>query len=242
MRDKNKILFLGASITQGRISKSYIKILKERLGNKQYKFINHGVAGYESYNVLKKLDIVTKTMPDYVVLLVGTNDVTSSLDPKLAKLSRKLKGIPHEPTLFHYSKNITSIVQMLKEKTNSKIAIVSLPVIGENLDSEANKTVTKYNTELKTIAENENVVYLPVYEKQKEFLKNEIAGKGKNYISGTRMAFRSLFLHYLLFQSLDAISRRNGFLLLTDGIHQNSIGAGIIAKEIKDFIKTRQNN
>ena len=108
MTDKKKILFLGASITQGRISKSYVKMLKKRLGTKQYKFINHGVAGYESYNVLKNLDKAIKTTPDFVILLVGTNDVLSSLNPKLAKLSRKLKHIPHEPTIFHYSNNIIS--------------------------------------------------------------------------------------------------------------------------------------
>ena len=31
MESKKRILFLGASITQGRISKSYVKMLKERV-------------------------------------------------------------------------------------------------------------------------------------------------------------------------------------------------------------------
>ena len=224
---KKTLLFLGASITQGRVSKSYVKLLKNRLGTKQYKFINHGVAGYESYNVLMKMDKAVKTKPDFVILLVGTNDVLSSLDPKLAKLSRKLKHIPHEPTLSHYSNNITKIVKYLKQETNSKIAIASLPVVGENLNSVENKTITEYNDELKKIAEKENVTYLPVHEKQKNFLIKEIKGKGKNCVNSTRMAFKSLFLHYLLFMSYDTLSKKNGFLLLTDGIHQNSIGAEI---------------
>jgi len=92
MKGKKTVLFLGASITQGMISSSYVKILKRRLGNKRYNFINHGVAGYESYNVMKKLEKGVKSSPDYVILLVGTNDVLSSLDPKLAELSRKLKN------------------------------------------------------------------------------------------------------------------------------------------------------
>lgn len=237
MKDKKIILFLGASITQGRISKSYVKMLKARLGSKQFKFINHGVAGYESYNVLKKLDKAIKSMPDFVILLVGTNDVLSSLDPKLAKLSRKLKDIPHEPTLFHFSNNIISIVQYLKRETDSKIAVASLPVLGENLDSLENRTIAIYNAELKKITDNENVVYLSVYEKQKNFLIHEIEGRGKDYGYSTKMAFTSLFLHYLLFISLDTISRNNGFLLLTDGIHQNSLGAKFIADEIEDFIE-----
>jgi len=239
MKEVKKILFLGASITQGMISKSYVKMLQEKFGTKQYKFINHGVAGYESYNVLKKLNKAIETKPDYVILLVGTNDVLSSLDQKLAELSRKLKHIPHEPTLNHYFNNITSIVKNLKQETQSKIAIASLPVVGENLDSIENKTISEYNAELKKIAENENIAYLTVHEKQKNYLINEINGKGKDYIRNTKIAFKSLFLHYLLFMSLDTISRKNGYLLLTDGIHQNSLGAKFIADEIEDFINDK---
>ena len=239
MKEVKKILFLGASITRGMISKSYAKMLQEKIGTKQYKFINHGVAGYESYNVLKKLNKAIETNPDYVILLVGTNDVLSSLDPKLAELSKKLKHIPHEPTVNHYFNNITSIVKKLNQETQSKIAIASLPVVGENLDSIENKTISEYNAELKKIAENENIAYLSVHEKQKNYLINEINGKGKDYIRNTKIAFKSLFLHYLLFLSLDTISRKNGYLLLTDGIHQNSLGAKFIADEIEDFIKDK---
>jgi len=234
---KKKILFLGASITQGKISQSYIKIVRERLGTKEYEYINQGVAGYESYNVLMKLEKAIKVKPDFVILLLGTNDVLSSLDPKLAELTRKLKHIPHEPDLDHYTHNIGSIVKRLKEKTAAKMAIASLPVIGENLDSVENRTVLEYNAALKKICENENVVYLQVCEKQREYLNHENGGKGKDSINSTKLAFRSLFQHYLLFRSLDSISKKNGYLLLTDGIHQNSKGATIIADEVEKFIR-----
>lgn len=236
MNDKSKILFLGASITQGKISMSYVKMLKKKLGTEQYKYVNHGVAGYESYNVLKKLDKAIETKPDFVIILIGTNDVLSSLDPKLAELSKKLKKIPHQPTLSHYSNNIKSIIKQLKQETNSKIAIASLPVVGENLNAIENKTIAEYNAELKKICENEEVGYLPVHEKQKNYLINEHGGKGKEYIKSSKMAFKSLFFHYLLFLSLDTISRKNGYLLLTDGIHQNTLGAKFIADETENFI------
>ena len=236
MKDKKTVLFLGASITQGMISSSYVKILKGRLSTKQFNFKNHGVAGYESYNVMKKLEKAVKLSPDYVILLVGTNDVLSSLDPKLAELTRKLKKIPHEPSIFHYRNNVTSIVQRLKTDTNARIAIASLPVIGENLDSLENITIAEYNTELRSIAGTENVDYLPIFEKQKKFLEQKIKGRGKDYINSQKLAYSSLLLHYLLFMSFDRISRKNGFLLLTDGIHQNSFGAKFIADEIEGFI------
>ena len=218
------------------VSVNYVKMLKKKLGIKKYKYINQGIAGYESYNVLKRLDKAVKTKPDYVIILVGTNDVLSSLDPKLAELSRRLKKIPHEPTLTHYSNNIKNIIKQLKQKIDSKIAIASLPVIGENLDTIENKAIEEYNIELKKICENENLDYLPVYEKQKDYLINENGGKGKEYIKNSKSAYTSLILHYLLFMSLDTISKKNGYLLLTDGIHQNTLGAKFIADEIENFI------
>lgn len=236
MADKRKILFLGASITQGRISKSYVNMLKARLGTAKYQYINHGMAGYESYNVLKKIHKAIDVKPDFVIILIGTNDVLSSLDPKLAKLSRKLKKIPHAPTLSHYSNNIHNIIKQLKQETDAKIAIASLPVVGENIEAIENKTIAAYNAELKKKCENEDVAYLPVYENQKNFLNKVNRGKGKEYSKGSKMAFKSLFLHHVLFVSLDIISKKNGYLLLTDGIHQNTSGAKYIADAIEDFI------
>lgn len=232
MTTKKKILFLGASITQGKISVSYVKMLKEKLGTAYYEYINHAVAGYEAYNVLVKLDKAIDVKPDFVVLLVGTNDVTSSLDPVLAVRTRKWKHIPHEPTLENYSNNITAIIRKLKRETNATLALASLPVIGENLESAENKALDQYNKVLKQIAEQENVSHIPVNERQKAFLIERNGGSGKEAANSTKMAFQSLFRHYFLFESLDRISRRNGFLLLTDGIHQNSTGAKMIAEEI----------
>jgi lysophospholipase L1-like esterase len=237
MGKKNKILFLGASITQGRISVSFVNTLKQKLDPRQYKFINQGIAGFESYNILKTLDKAIKTKPDFVILLGGTNDILSALDPKLSRLSRKLKKIPHEPTIFNFCQNITEIVNGLKQSTHAKIAIASLPVLGENLDSIENRMVKEYNSVLQLISKTKDVYYLPVFEKQVSFLNEVIQGKGKDCIKPSKMAFKSLAQHYLLFQSLDSISKKNSFVLLTDGIHLNSIGSKFVADEIEQFIR-----
>jgi hypothetical protein len=41
----------------------------------------------------------------------------------------------------------------------------------------------------------------------------------------------------VLFKSFDRISEENGFKLLTDGIHLNSIGAGMVADELALFVR-----
>lgn len=242
MGKKNKILFLGASITKGRISVSFVNILKQTLESKLYEFINHGIAGFESYNILRGLDKSIKTKPDFVILLVGTNDILSALNPKLSRISRKLKKIPHDPSLSNFCQNITEIVKQLKRETQAKIAIASLPILGENLYSKENKMVKEYNSELKLISETEDVYYLPVFEKQVNFLNQLIQGKGKDCIEPSKMAFKSLAKHYLLFQNLDSISKKNGFILLTDGIHLNSIGSKFVADEIEKFIRDSKIN
>jgi hypothetical protein len=56
------------------------------------------------------------------------------------------------------------------------------------------------------------------------------------------MAFKSLAQHYLLFQKLDSISKNNGFILLTDGIHLNSIGSKFVADEIELFVRNSKIN
>ncbi|MEZ5072094.1 MAG: SGNH/GDSL hydrolase family protein [Bacteroidales bacterium] len=236
------LLFLGASITQGMISSSYVRLLKSRLGKRDYRFINQGIAGYESYNVLQKLDKAVGAHPDFVVLLVGTNDVLSSLDPKLAELTRKLKKIPHEPSLARYTENITQIVRRLKQETPAKIALASLPLVGERLDSLENRTIAEYNAGLRRIAESEQVTYLAVHEKQVEFLRAALKGPGKEYINRPGMIYASLYRRYLFFMSYEAMSKRNGYLLLTDGIHLNSRGAGFIADEIETFLHANQNS
>ena len=236
MEKRETILFLGASIIQGRISVSIVNSLKQKLDPRKYKFINQGIAGFESYNILNKLDKAINTNPDYVILLGGTNDILSALDPKLSRLSRKLKKIPHEPTLFNFFQNVTEIVKRLKRETHAKIAIASLPILGENLDSIENLMMKEYNSRLKLISETEDVFYLPVFEKQVSFLNQVIQGKGKDCINPSKMAFRSLAQHYLLCQNLDSISKKNGFILLTDSIHLNSIGSKFVADEIELFI------
>ena len=78
--------------------------------------------------------------------------------------------------------------------------------------------------------------YLPIFEKQTKYLIQINEGKGKDYIANQKLAYKALLLHYLLFMRFDKISRKNGYLILTDGIHQNSLGAKFIADEIEGFV------
>lgn len=221
---------------RGQISSNFVEILAERMGEDGYRFVNQAVAGYEAYNVLMGLDSAISLEPDFVVILVGTNDVTATLSPTIARLSRLTKKIPQPHSAQFYRENIFEIVRTLKAKTSAQVGLVSLPILGEDLESLPNQRIRAYNALLQEIALQEEVGYLPVYERQEAYLKKAQHGAGRTFSSGMRSSLMLLIRRYILGQSFDTISEKNGYLLVTDGMHMNSRGAALIADEIESFL------
>jgi len=233
------VVCLGASIVRGLFGTNFVQLLSQRMGKDGFRFVNAGVGGDLAYDVLTRLDAVIARQPDHVVILVGTNDVTATLYPALAKmsLSRLKRRLPQPPSAKWYHDNMSEIVRLLKEKTQARIALASLPVLGEDLASLPNERVRRYNALLREIAVREHVAYLPVHERDEEYLTAVQHRAGRPFRAGGMLTLKLLICHYLLRQSFDEISRKNGFLLVTDGIHMNSRGAAIIADEIELFLR-----
>jgi lysophospholipase L1-like esterase len=236
--NKHIVVCLGASMVRGQVSYNFVNLLEQRMAEDGFQLINAGVAGDQAYNVLMRLDSVIDYQTDFVIILVGTNDVTATLSPKLARISRLTRRFPQPPSIEFYKYNMLRIINTLKEKTSAKIALVSLPVLGEDLESMPNHCIKDYNALLKDIADEEQIGYLPVYERQEEYLREVQKVGGRSYESGGMLSIKALARHYLLRQSFDEISRKHGFLLVTDGIHMNSRGAAFIADEIESFLRS----
>ena len=240
MKNANKhiVVCLGASMVRGQVSYNFVNLLDQRMAEDGFQFINAGVAGDQAYNVLMRLDSVIDYQPDFVIILVGTNDVTATLGSTLARISRLTRRFPQPPSAEFYKYNMLRIINTLKERTSAKIALVSLPVLGEDLESMPNHLIKDYNAMLKDIADEEQVSYLAVYELQEEYLREVQHDSGRPYESGGMLSIKALARHYLLRQSFDEISRKHHFVLLTDGIHMNSRGATFIADEIESFLRS----
>ncbi len=140
------VVCLGDSNVRGQVSVSFVDILRQRLSEDRFHLVNAGVNGDLAYNVLKRLDVVLTQKPDFVVILVGTNDVNATLTPRMTRGYRLLKGLPEQPGPEWYRANMLNIIRLLKDQTPARIAVTSHPVLGEDLASVANDRIRNYSS------------------------------------------------------------------------------------------------
>ncbi len=91
------VVCVGDSNVCGQVSVSFVDLLRQRLSDDGFHFINAGINGDLAHNVLLRLDAVVARQPDSVVILVGSNDVNATLDPGVSSVeeapSKSLDGM-----------------------------------------------------------------------------------------------------------------------------------------------------
>jgi lysophospholipase L1-like esterase len=233
------VICLGDSITRGQVSASYVDLLNEKLGKDGFEFINGGVNNDLAYNVLQRLDDYIDLKPHFVTLLVGTNDILARHTPYKGWGLRMLKHLPQKADFGWYVDNLHEIIRRIKLWTQAKIGLLSIPVIGEDLSSPAIQVVGMYNTAARQIAEQENISYLPVFEQQVDYLKTtRTKPEGRAYVHFMLMTGELVAERGLFHVDYDTFSRRNGYHLVTDGVHFNNQGARLIAEEIENWLRS----
>ena len=231
-----RIVCVGDSNTRGRLAASYVRMLAERLKGHDATVTGAGVNGDCSYNLLQRLDPIIAQRPDAVSVLIGTNDAWSTLSNANARNIVKRKKLPTAPTLTQYRENLAAIVARFRAETDAQIALVSLPVLGQDLDSPAARASTDFSHVVRTIAAEQGFAYLPLHERQCEFLRTSGA-ETLAFPDGMAERYTSVLQHFLLRRSYDSIARRRRLTLTADFVHQNSRGATIIADLIEDFVR-----
>jgi lysophospholipase L1-like esterase len=234
---KNRLVVcVGDSLVRGNWSFDFVDLLEKRLGAKGFQFINAGVNGDYAYNVLRRLDSVVNLQPDFATILIGTNDLIATISGFSERVHEWRKKLPRKASLEWYRENLEKIVINLQERTRAKIALLSLSVLGEDLSSEPNQQVIKYNEVIKEIADKYSVNYLPINEQQVEFLHATQSKAGRTF-KGMGLFFRVVLRHSLFRQSFDEISEKNGLMLTIECIHLNSKGGTMVADQIEGFLQ-----
>jgi lysophospholipase L1-like esterase len=231
------VLCLGDSLTRGQVSVDYVEMLATRDNGGPVTFTNAGVNGDLAFNVLQRLDSVIGLRPDAVSVLIGTNDANASLSEKNIRMMTRMKKLPTRPTIEWYRENLTAIVDRLTAETSAPIALLSLPVLGEELGSPSVQRSADYSAVVKEIADACNVTYLPLHERQVDSLTAGRHTPGIRFRDGRLLSAIAATQHFVLRRSFDSISRRHGLQLTTDLIHQNTRGATMIADLIGDFLQ-----
>ena len=235
---QNVIVLIGDSITHGTVSCDYTKILSNRLKN--FSYINAGINGDLTFNILQRIDEIVHCKPDFITILLGTNDANGSLSSKIAKGYERSKKIPKSLDFWkedRFKEDYKIIIRILKQKTNAKIAILSIPPLGEIPETFPFKRSVHYSNIIKEIGKEYDVTYLPLNEKMVTYLNENPTQSEIPYEKYGIANIKSILAHYFFKKSWNQISHKNGFRLLTDNIHLNTIGATMIADLIEDFMR-----
>jgi lysophospholipase L1-like esterase len=227
----------GDSLTRAQVSADYVAMLRERLPDAT--IVNAGVNYDLSSGLLRRLDQIVAEDPDVVTVLIGTNDVRSVLSETDARQLRRRWKLTEPPTADGFRQNLSAIVTTLRQRTRARLALLSLPVIGEDLDSAPMRRVAEYSGILRAVAAEHDVAYLALYERMVAFLAEQGTAPGTRHRPGVLLAASAATQHFVLRRSFDAISRSRGLQLTTDTIHLNTRGAGMIAEFIADFAAGR---
>jgi len=233
---------LGSSSTAGKGQAfNWIEALQKRLGQEGFVLRNFGIGGDLAYNALQRLPDVIGSNPGKIVVLIGANDVLALVSAKLRRFYRVAKRLPRDPSPEWFRANLHAIARGIKKSTSADLALCSLAPIGEDLDSmnpfqhELNIQIRRFSTIIQEVAADENIDYICVYEAFVAQMKDSPrrAFSEFRFLAFYRDAFRTLVLR----KSPDEVSRMNGWLFHTDGVHLNSRGGLIVADLVGTFIE-----
>jgi lysophospholipase L1-like esterase len=223
----------GDSITQGMMSANWVRRVAAAVAP-TVDTVNAGVNGDLAWNLLTRLDDVIACQPAIVTVLIGTNDAAAQISPKWSDGAMKTKHLPQHPTPEWYRDNLHRIVDRLNSNTSARIALMSLPPLGDTTDGRCEDLIAPYNAIIHDVASQTAVPVLPVHERIAELIA---ANTASTRWDGTKkLMLAALGRRFLLRQTWDAIARHNGFTTSTDGVHLNETAAARIAALVEQFV------
>ncbi|MEQ4716614.1 GDSL-type esterase/lipase family protein [Nonomuraea sp. B19D2] len=215
-----RVVAAGASMTQGALGANWVAALRARPELRGYEVVNAGVNGNTTADLRQRVDTdIVACRPAAVTILIGTNDVRN--------------GVPLE----QYRANLDAIVDRVRTRTTARIALVSLPPLGEDLNTDLNRRLRAYNAAIQQAAARAEVDYLPLHERLIDGLQG--TGGRMPYDFSFPLALAVAAQHYLLGRSWDEIAHDGGRELLVDHVHLSDRGGAIVADLVGQWLTSR---
>jgi len=230
------ILFAGDSLTHGNIGIGYVNLLNNIHQESQSDIVNAGINGDLCWNLAQRLDAIIACKPSVIFILIGTNDAMSHLPIKILGIAQKRKSLPQNPDDDWFKENMKILLDRLAAETEARIVLMSIPPIGENVESTANSVVNRFNQYIQEFATQRGLTYLPVNEKMNEYLLEHPSTPKYPIRDSLIQMILAMIRHFVFGKEWDAIAEGAGHTLHIDHIHLNSMGAQIIAELVSSYL------
>ena len=233
---KPVVVCCGDSITHGHIGYDWVGSLREK--DKTKLFINAGINADLTWNLNQRVKDIIKHNPDYITILIGTNDAIGSQPVKqIQQYYIQTKGLPKKPSIEWFEEQLDELVSTLTNKTNARISLITLPFLGEQKDSEIIQVVKDHNRIIRDISNKYGTTLLDFFKKfDSIIIDNNSIPYTTSELRRLR-GLRAVILHYVFNWTWKDIGKKYNLKLLCDHIHLNEDGGQILEEMVKDFLQ-----
>lgn len=239
--DRRKVVVcVGDSLTHGNASFDYVHALASRLEPEGHTVLNAGINGDLAWNVLQRIEAVTRGEPAYVVLLVGTNDARACESEWAAQKYVKQKKLPQTPDEAFFEESYRGILDALSAVDCTRTIVVTLPPLGERASEPVDEIVGRFN---RFIASEAAVRDLPCLDLNGEIdavlgVERDEEAPAYDAKRSQGLVVRSILLHYLVGWSWDRIAKHYRMQLLPDMIHIGESGGAVLVDLVERGIRS----
>jgi lysophospholipase L1-like esterase len=234
------IACIGDSLTHGNIGDCWVERLRQEFPKDI--ILNEGINGDVVWQVHQRIDPILKCKPDIAIIMIGSNDAMASFNKNSGERYKRNNSLPEVPTFENYQKLLSELIDHLS--AIPKIALCTLPPIGEYQDSSINQHINKFNDCIKLTAQEKNISLLPVSNSLRNELDKRLYPLRSDYDPKTlpilRRIYGGVMHHYIFKKSWDKVAESKGQWLLFDQIHLGERAAKIIFNLTKNYISSSQ--
>lgn len=236
---KKVVVCIGDSITHGRVGHNYVAETRSRFTRDEFEFVNAGINSEFAYNIAERLDEIIQCQPDIVTILIGSNDAMYFMKDSEKMSVLKGKGLNRKVDKAWFEENLTRIVKRLKNETNARIALLTLPPISEDLNSPSFARAIEYSNVIRQVAATFRVDLLPLNETLRQRL-TDFQNQQSVVLTppAVNLMNRAVFMRYILRYDWDEISDKHNQRFLVDESHLNHRGALVVADLIEGYIRS----
>lgn len=221
----------GDSITVGRPGESYLKYLHSRND-----YHNHGCSGETLSGLSTRIDsFISRSAYQDVIIEIGANDIllpflrghSTAWNHKVHNLI--LRGSNPLSQVDDFKREYEKLIWKLEGKN---VKVISIPCIGEVINSDLNRKVDEYNDSIQELCEKYHITYIDFNKWQKKaigvsefrsdyFISSSIYGIMIDSVLSTKLGLS------------DFISKIRRLVVTVDGVHLNKYGAQNLARLIQ---------